>query len=281
MTGSVRAMLELDTEGELSSVRAGGLGDKALEACVENAVTGLRVVMPTSETAEIACDLSRGDAQPWRVTTDRSGYGVVEVTRTRVRHGDQMLSAGEEPDTLAEHSMYLIVADADAPGAMLGLAMTWTRDADATLVAVRPAAPRGAPAQFLAMGQTAASESSSGDSEDPARAMLQVGTGSVIACASRWTHVAKLADPAAVGAAAQQLAARCRTLHCSSSLVIAVDRDAVAKDLVEVTGAARRAGFERAIVVRGAGGPPPAGAAAAEDGAAGLGCTPANAGDEP
>lgn len=277
-TGSLRAMLALDTEGALSSVRAGGLGDKAIEACVENAVTGLRVVLPTSDAAEIACDLSRGDAQPWRVTADRSGYGVVEVTRTRVRHADQMLSAGEEPDTLAEHAMYVIVADADAPGAMLGLAMRWTRDADATLVAVRPASPKGAAARFLAMGQTAASESASGELDDLVRATLQVGSASVTACVNRWTHVAKLADPAAVGGAVQKLAAQCRR-QCPSSLVIAVDRDAAAGALIEVAGAARRAGFERALIVRGSGGPPPA--VAPEDGEAGLGCTPANAGDEP
>ena len=63
--------------------------------------------------------------------------------------------------------------------------------------------------------------------------------------------------------------------------MIAVDRDAVAKDLIEVTGAARRAGFERALIVRGSGGKPPAPESAAEGEPAGFGCTPANAGDGP
>jgi hypothetical protein len=263
-------------------VRAGGLGDKAIEACVENALTGLRAVMPSSESIELACDLSRGDAQPWRVTTDRSGYGVVEITRTRIRHGDQMLSAGEELDTLAEHSMYLLVADADASGAMLALAMRWTRDADATLVAVRPPAPKAAPPRFIAMGQTTASESLTGDVEDPSRATLQIGAGSLTACVGRWSQAARLSDPGAISAAAQKLAARCRTQGCSSSLAIAVDRDAAAGDLVEVAGAARRAGFERALVVRGSGGAAPA-AETTDDGATAIGCTPGNAGggDEP
>jgi hypothetical protein len=44
VTGSLRAMLAVDADGALTSVRAGGLGDRAIEACVENAMTGLRVV---------------------------------------------------------------------------------------------------------------------------------------------------------------------------------------------------------------------------------------------
>lgn len=281
VTGSLRALLALDADGELGSVRAGGLGDKALEACVENAVTGLRVVTPVSEAVELACDLSRGDAKPWRVTVDRAGYGVVEVSRTRVRSGDQMLSAGEDPDALAEHAMYLLVADPDATGAMLVLAMRWTREADATIVALRPAAPKGAPPApplYLAMGQTAASEGSGIETDDPSRPTLQIGATSVTACVSRWSHAAKLADAGAVGAAASKLAERCRSRSCSSALALALDRDAAVKDLLEVAGAARRAGFERAIVVRGGGGKPPPKPGEGEDEPAGVGCPPPSGG---
>lgn len=262
VTGSLRAMLAVDADGALTSVRAGGLGDKALEACVENAVTGMRVLLPSEVSGEIACDLSRGDAQPWRATTDRGGYGVVEVSRTRVRHAGQMLSAGEEPDTLTDHTIYLLVADADASGAMLSLAMRWTRDADATLVAVKPAG--GAPL-LLGVGHTAGADA--GLDEDPARATLEVGAGALTACASLWKHAARLADPAAIDAAAQQLAAQCRSLACSPSLVVAVGGDAVAKDLVEVVGAARRAGFDRVLFMRGTGGQAP------DDASEGAGCT--------
>lgn len=251
VTGSLRAMLAVDADGALTSVRAGGLGEKTIEACVENAVTGMRVMLPSEVSGELACDLSRGDARPWRVTADRGGYGVVEISRAGVRHGDQALAPGAEPDTLTDHAIYLLVADADAPGAMLSLAMTWTRDAEATLVAVRPAPPAGPAPQLLGVGYTAAADAEG--EEDPARATLEVGARAVTACASLWKHEARLADPAAIDAAAQKLAARCRSLACPSSLVIAVGRDAAAKDLVEVVGAARRAGFERVLLMRAAG----------------------------
>ena len=280
VTGSLRAMLAVDSDGALISVRAGGLGDKALEACVENAVTGLRVVLPQETSSELACDLSRGDAQPWRVTTDRGGYGVVEISRTRVRHGDQVLSLGEEPDPITDHSMYLLVVDADAPGALLSLAMRWTDDADTTLVAVRPPRPPGAPgapAQLLGAGYTAMA--GLGGDDEEVRATLEVGAAEVTACASRWRHAAKLADPAAIDGAAQKLAARCRTLACSTSLVIGVGKDAVGKDLVEVAGAARRAGFERVLFLRGRGGVP---LDESDDGSPSAGCAPpADADDEP
>jgi hypothetical protein len=275
VTGSLRAMLAVDSDGALTSVRAGGLGDKAIEACVENAMTGLRVVLPSETSSELSCDLSRGDAQPWRVTTDRGGHGVVEISRTRVRHGDQMLSLGEEPDTLTDHTTYLLVADADAPGALLTLAMRWTGDADSTLVAVRPAGPPGAPPQLLGAGYTATS--GQGGDDEEVRATLEVGAAEVTACASRWRQVAKLADPAAIDAAAQKLAARCRTLACSASLVIGVGRDAVGRDLIEVAGAARRAGFERVLFLRGRGGVP---ADESDDGSPSSGCAPPDGDDE-
>jgi hypothetical protein len=286
VTGSLRAMLAVDSDGELSSVRAGGLGDKAIEACVENAVTGMRVMLPSQTSGELACDLSRGDAQPWRVTPDREGYGIVEISRTRVRSGDQMLSLGEAPDTLADHAVFVLAADADAPGAMLWLAMRWTADATATLVAVRAAhaahaaRPPGRPAIFLGVGHTAAGDQ--GDGRELVWPTLQVGAGAVTACASRWTHAARLADPAAVDGAAHKLAARCRARACAPTLVIAVDRDAVARDLVTVAGAARRAGFERVLFMRGTGGPPADAGAdeGADDTSPATGCAPAGGADD-
>jgi hypothetical protein len=276
VTGSLRAMLAVDALGAPSSVRAGGLGDKAIEACVENALTGVRVILPSAASGELACDLSRGDAQPWRVTPDRGGYGVVEISRTGVRHGEQTLAAGEAPDALGDHAVFVLVVDADAPGALLARAMRWTGDADATLVAVR-AANAGAAPQLLGAGHTAAADDQTGEG-DAARAMLEVGAGAVTACAGRWKHAAKLADPAAIDGAVQRLAARCRTLSCLPTLVIAIDRDAVARALAQVAGAARRAGFERVLFVQGAGGPPVRGD---EDLAGAVSCTPPASDDDP
>jgi len=274
VTGSLRAMLAVDAEGALTSVRVGGLGDKTIEACVENAVTGLRVVLPSEVSGELACDLSRGDAQPWRATVDRGGYGVVRISRTGVRYGDRLLAEreeiGEEIAPLTDHAMFLLVADADAPGARLSLAMRWTGDADATLVAVREAGRSDGPPRLVGVGYTAAA--GQGGDSDAARATLEVGAAAVTACAGGWRQVAGLADPVAIDGAAQQLAARCRTASCSSSLVIAIDRDAVAKDLVEVAGAARRAGFERVMLLRGTGTP------ADEGPSPGAGCAPPDEG---
>src|SRR6185436_4080602 len=103
-------------------------------------------------------------------------YGVVEISRTRVRYGDQMLSSGEDVDALADHTIFLLVADADATGAMLALAMRWTHDADATLVAVRAGGPRGAAPQLLGVGHTATAEGG-GDDLDAVRATLEVAAG--------------------------------------------------------------------------------------------------------
>lgn len=275
VTGSLRAMLAVDALGALSSVRAGGLGDKAIEACVENALTGARVIMPSTSSGELACDLSRGDAQPWRVTLDRGGYGVVEISRTRVRHGEQTLAAGEEPDALGDHTVFALVADADAPGALLARAMRWTNDADATLVAVRAGA--GAAPQLLGAGHTAAADDQTGEG-DGARAMLEVGAGAVTACAGRWKHAAQLADPAAIDGAAQQLATRCRSQSCLPTLVIAADRDAIARGLAAAVGAARRAGFDRVLFVQGAGGAP---GRSDEDLSGAVSCTPSKFDDDP
>lgn len=272
VTGSLRAMLAVDTDGELTSVRVGGLGDKAVEACVENAVTGMRIMLPSETSGELACDLARGEAQPWRATLDRPGYGVVEVSRTRLRYGDQAVAAGEVHDPLSDQTMFVLVADADASGAMLALAMGWTADADTTLVAVRPARPPGAPPQLLGVGHTSTIGTGG---EEEARATIEVHASGVTACADSWTHAAKLADPAAVDGAAQKLAARCRSQACSSSLVVAVGRDAAAKDLAVVVGAARRAGFERVLFMRGPGGP-----AAGDDGSPIASCTGAVGDDE-
>lgn len=274
VTGSLRAMLAVDVGGELSSVRAGGLGDPAIEACVENAVTGMRVLLPSDTSGELTCDLSRGDAQPWRVTPDRPGYGLVEISRTRVRAGDQLLSLGEEPDTLADHAVFVLAADADAPGPLLWLAMRWTADATATLVAVRAAPSPGGALLFLGTGHTAAADEGGGELVQPT---LQVGASAVTACAGRWSHAARLADGAAVDAAAHKLAGKCHSLPCAAALAIAVDGDAVAKDLIVAAGAARRAGFERVLFMRGTGGPPAqrGASASAEDTSPAIGCAPA------
>jgi len=242
-TGSLRAMLEIDLMGELGTVRIGGLGDVQGEACVAKALVGLHVIAPKPEAVEVACDLARGDAQAWRVAPS-AGYGVIEAEHAKLHHDADTVLPGTEPDPLPSKT-YLVVARGDASGAMLQLALAWANDADAVLVAMHDgtAAPI-----FLALGHTSASHGDDSLVTETSRAALRVGAKLLTGCVNHATHEAKLSDGAAVGALVQRLATRCRTLHCAQTLLVSMDGDAVARDLVEITGAARRAGFERVLL---------------------------------
>ena len=241
-TGSLRAMLELGVDGVLGAVRVGGLGDARGEACTARAFDGLRVVTPVEGRAEIACDLARGDAQPWRVTPT-AGYEVIDVERSQLRHGaDTLVPGTSDPEALPE-TAYVVLLRRETPGAMLQLALLWANDATSVVVAVEQAA--GAPV-FLGIGHTAITQSD--DDSEEVHPALRIDAKSITGCVGRATHPAKLSDPAAVDAALHQLAAKCRSMQCSSTLAVAIDSDAVVRDLVEVVGAARRAGFDRVVL---------------------------------
>ena len=64
------------------------------------------------------------------------------------------------------------------------------------------------------------------------------------ACLGKQVKGGSLADAEQL---AQRLATRCKATRCGT-LVVGIDDFAIAKDLVEVTGAARRAGFERVMI---------------------------------
>ncbi len=243
-TGSLRAMIEVDNAGQARSVRAGGLGHAASERCVEEALTGMTVVAPAQQPVEIACDYARGDAQPWRVTP--APYRVITTSRKQLRYESQTLVLGApEPEPLLDPGTYLVLADADATGAMVTLALQWASEGNGAIVAVRD----GARAPFfLGMGRTAAPDGNDGVSTGTARPGLRVGAKLLTACVGRATQRAKLADVTAVGALVQRLATRCKTARCVWTLRVALDPDAVVRDLVEVAGAARRAGFDRVLL---------------------------------
>ena len=247
--GSIRAMLEIDAAGALTAARVGGLGDRGGEACLARALDGLTVVMPTTEPVEVACDLARGEARPWRVATD-AGYDLIEVTPTQVRHGTTTLElTASEPAPLPSGPTYLVVADPAATGALLEVAASWAFEGDTTLVALR--APSGSP---LLIGAARTTYSSGETFEDVAaiRATLTVSAKLVSACVHTSVHVASLADPKAVGDLVMAAATRCRRVRCASTLRVAFDGDALARDVAEVMAAARRAGFDRVLL----GGPP-------------------------
>ncbi|HEU0036049.1 MAG TPA: AgmX/PglI C-terminal domain-containing protein [Kofleriaceae bacterium] len=241
-TGSLRVMLELDVMGELDRVRVGGLGDAEAEGCIAKALAGLRVVAPKPESVEVACDLARGDAQPWRVTPSR--YGVITVEKARVRYRTDTLVAGALDPAPLPTTTYLIDLQRDATGAMFHLALAWASQADAALVALDDGAR---PPLFLGIAHTSSTDDSNDDGTT-ARAAIRIGGKSMAACIRHTLQKAKLGDPAAIESLVQRMAAKCKPMHCSPTLLVALDADAVARDLVEVTGAARRAGFDRVLI---------------------------------
>ena len=82
--GLVRAMLAFDTDGHITSLRTGGLGDSAVERCIGKALDGV-TVPAAAAPVEVACDFARGGEAPLRVSPD-AGYGVIEVTARHVQN---------------------------------------------------------------------------------------------------------------------------------------------------------------------------------------------------
>lgn len=257
-TGSLRLLLELGEDGELIAARAGGLGLRAVDECVRKATAGLRVVSPSSDPAEIACDLARGDAEAWRIAPD-AGYRTIVATKTGLAYGSQALP-GTAPaaEPLDDEGSYLVAADPDTNGSVLLLALSWAYESTATIVALRD--PSGKlPPRYLGMGHNSLASADTEEDEDvgilPA---LRLGPTTLTACVNRTTQSAKLSEPSLVSALLHNVAAKCRTIECARTLVVALEPQAVARDLVEVTGAARRAGFDRVLIggdVCGVGGP--------------------------
>lgn len=239
--GSLRAMLSVRA-GAVEGARAGGLGDAA-EACVARQLVGLGVAARVHDAVEIACDFARGEAQPWRVAA-AAGYAVLETDRRGVRHGDDVVTPGMiAPRPLPAGQTFLVVASPDTTGATLELALEWAEQGDAALIALRdePRAPR-----LVGVARTA--HQLGGREPVTARPALRLGGGTVTACIDRGAQAAPLGDPAAVDALVRQVADRCRALRCTGSLGVAIDGDATARQLLEVAGAVRRAGFERVLL---------------------------------
>jgi len=246
--GSLRALLAVHGDGSVTGARAGGLGDAQVEACIAGRLAELRVATPAHDTVEIACDLSRGEARPWRVTP-AAGYAVIDATSRAVRHGEAaVIASALDPKPLPAGQTFLVVAQPDTPGAMLELAFAWAEQGDATLVALRDG---GNPPVFLGVAATA--HQVGGVEVADAWPSLRVDSSTLTACLERSTRQAALGDADAVEAVVRRVAARCRTVRCGSSLQIAIAPDATARGLILITGAARRAGFDRVIFGRNSG----------------------------
>ena len=168
---------------------------------------------------------------------------MIEASRAKLRYGTQTLTADAvEPPPLADTRTFVVVAEPDTPGAMLDLALAWAAD-DVVVVALRDgsAAPL-----FLGIGRTGASLGAS--AVEAVRPTLRVGTKTVTSCVDRSSQQTKLADAIAIGTLVQRAADKCKKLSCTGTLALALDADARIEDLVEVIGAARRAGFDRILI---------------------------------
>jgi len=241
-TGSMRMLLEIDLAGDLQSVRVGGLGDRDSETCTAKALSDLHVMTPLQEHVEVACDLSRGDAQPWRLTPS-AGYDVIDVERLQLRHGTETVVPGSSDPAPLPADTYVVIARPDTPGGLLQLALMWARDASAILLAVADGRP--APL-FLGMGNASSAATDSDDSE-VLRPAVRIGRKEANGCVGRASSKANVTDPGELDVLLGKLAARCHQVRCSPTLVVAIDSDAMTRDLLDVAGAARRAGFDRVL----------------------------------
>jgi hypothetical protein len=240
--GSLRALIAVRGDGSIDSARTGGLGDGA-EACVARRLTELHILMPAREPTEIACDFARGEARAWRVAPV-AGYAVLEASPHGVRHGEQIVKPGVvAPRPLPADQTFLVVASPETPGAMLELALEWTEQGDATLIALRDGAHSP-----LVVGVARTAHQIGGVEAVTAWPALRVSGGAVTACVDRASQRASLGDPVAVDGLVRRVAARCRGVRCSASLGVTIDADATASQLLDVAGAARRAGFERVLL---------------------------------
>jgi hypothetical protein len=168
--------------------------------------------------------------------TPTASYGVISTSRKQMTFGKKSIAVGAlEPDALPANATYLIVAEPDTPGSVLTNALAWASEGDASIVALRDG--NRAP-MYLGMGRVGH------DDALASRPMMMLGRGRVQACLGKQTRDGKLSE---AGQLAQRLASRCKSMRCGT-LVIGIDDLAVAKDLVEVTSAARRAGFDRVLL---------------------------------
>ena len=222
-SGRVRVMVELGAHGDVDHVRAGGLGDAAVDACIAREVAGVHgdVTAPM----ELACDLERGGPQPWRVTT--SAYHVIDVTATEIRN-----ARSAQPTAL-------VLAAPDAPGALVDRALA-ALTSGPVVVAVK--AQGGAPVYVGPGGE--ATEAKLG-------IVVEAGVARACAGTEALPASARVIDPAALDRLMQAARGRC-TAPCTA-VIGTRGAGYTAKDLVAVSAAARRAAIP--IVVGGVGCP--------------------------
>ena len=240
--GAIRTVIGFDMWGRIKSLRAGGIGDSGIERCIESALAGFTVPEPKAPV-EVACDVTRGDDAPLRVSPD-AGYTVIEVTSHELRNKyvARELPGRGAPRSLARlttDTSVLVVAEPDAPAHGLEYALWWA-PAGTTLVAVKAAG--GAPV-FVGMGDSRAER----EARTEKRVVeLRTDGGRLRACIPgvQLDETAPLLDPRAMDRVLQAVVAACKQTPCEPTIVVGTSGEFIAKDLVATTSAARRAGFQ-------------------------------------
>jgi len=239
--GSVVAMLDVGVDGRITA-RVGGIGHRPTEDCLATEI-GKLMITGASRPVELECGLSTPAAGPLRVTT-AGGYRRVDVGHAEVRldglaqklDGDHVAAPRPHDD-----AAYLVIADPDAPGALLDGVMSWLAEAPAVLIAV--AADGGAPV-FLAMGP----DRRPFHAPDAPRVDVEIAGGKLAACVEHHREAAvPLLQPHVLDKAMRGAITACGG-HCDDVVEVG-GAGYVAKDLVAATSAVRRAGLDPVMVV--------------------------------
>ena len=238
--GVVRAMIELNEAGHTEKLRIGGIGETAIEGCVEKALAGITV--NAGPPVEIACDVTRGGDAPLRVSPD-AGYTVIELTAREARNDSSVRELpprgrGRSVTAIGAKSAVLVVAEPDAPARGIDYALWWAPPA-ATLISVK--ASGGAPV-FLGMGDSRAERQAATEKRV---VQLRTDGGRMRACipGEQLDASAVLLDPKQMDAVMKVVKSACERQACEPTIVVGTSGDFIAKDLVATTSAARRAGF--------------------------------------
>ncbi len=245
--GSVRAMISITADGHVQRARVGGLGVQAPEVCLERAIQKLAVTAPAAPV-ELACDLVRGEPQPWRVT--RENYAVFEVDATRMVRPDGIAHAFSDPGDLglwtgASPGGFLVLATPDAPGSAIERTVVQASGGTLSIIAVTAT---GGPPVFVGVGPDVETTI---DGAGNLGIAVTKGVARVCTDGADPAQIARVVDPPGLDALIADGLAACRT-PCTAASVSVVG-DYVGKDLVAVTAAARRA--KLATIVSGQGCP--------------------------
>ncbi|HUS27053.1 MAG TPA: hypothetical protein VMZ53_01040 [Kofleriaceae bacterium] len=229
---SVRTMVQVAFDGAVIGARSGGSGDAQVDACISTSLIGLKVTAPPT-VSEVACDIVRGDPQPWRVAPE--SYTVLDVGPTEIKEAGVALTKQTLVPAKADatHAFLIVVDPAAQPGLVAG-AFDRTQWSAATLVALKTES--GSPV-FIAMGRDGRTR----EKDYAPLLAIEREKDSVKSCVDG--EARGTAPQAEIETLLQTLARSCDPKPCPATLSIALG--GTMQDLAAAADAARRAGLPR------------------------------------